>query len=76
MIDTRGVDPDSLFVLGRNRIEESQTFDEPSPPPAATVRHDHVIERSALRARSGESNLDHDLKCFLSRRLVEATVEL
>ena len=75
VLDACGVDSDPFFALRRNRIEESKTFDEPPSPWAAAVRHDHVIERPALRARSGESNLDHDLKCFLSRRLVKATVE-
>ena len=71
MLDTRGVDPDPLFVLGRNRVEETETLNEPSSAPTAAVRDDHVIEGPALRARSGESNFHHDSKCFLSRRLAK-----
>ena len=74
MLDTRGVDPDPLFVLGRNRVEETETLNEPSSAPAAAVRDDHVIEGPALRARPGESNFHHDSKFFLSRRLAKTTV--
>ena len=68
MLDACGIDSDPLFVLGRDRVEETEALNEPSPTPAAAVRDDHVIEGPALRARSGESNFHHDSKCFLSRR--------
>ena len=74
MLDASGIDPEPLLVPGRNRVEEADALDEPSPAPAAAVRDDHVIEGPVFRARTGESNFHHDSKCFLSRRFVEATV--
>ena len=65
VLDAGGVDTDPLFILGRDRIVEPDTLDKPSPTPAAAVRNHHVVERSALRARTGESNGDHRLILIL-----------
>ena len=69
MVDAGGIDSDPLLVPGRDRIEETETFYEPSTAPAAAVGHHHVVEGPALRARSGESNSHHRWICFLSLRL-------
>lgn len=59
VLDPCGVDPNPLFALGSDRVEEADAFDEPSSAPAAAVRNHHMVEGPAFCAGTGESNFDH-----------------
>ena len=74
MLDPCGVDSNPLFVLGGYRVEEADALDEPSSASAAAVRDNHVVEGPAFRAGTGEPNLDHGLKGFLSLRLYRRSI--
>lgn len=68
VLDATEIDAEPLFAAFGDRVEEPYALDITPTTWSASIRHDHVIERTLVGTAACQPNDDHSRETFRSQK--------